>query len=125
MDAPAEQRVSSYFDIDLTRWSRSAVRQACVFEWSRSPARAAAISTPNIELPRHPIADEIKSACPTRPIDVKRAARSLPRAGSAISAMSNDHLSLDPQIARTINPDFEAMFFQDNARKIDRDCGRE
>jgi hypothetical protein len=43
-------------------WWRSAVRRAHGFEWSQTPALAAASSTPNIELPRHPISVEISSA---------------------------------------------------------------
>jgi hypothetical protein len=65
MDAPAEQRISSYFDIDLARLVEERGAASSCIRMEPTPALAAASSTPNIELPRHPISVEISSA-PTR-----------------------------------------------------------
>jgi hypothetical protein len=61
MDAPAEWRISSYFDMDLAKLveERGAASSCIRIE---PPALAAAVSTPNIGLPRRLIVDEISSA---------------------------------------------------------------
>jgi len=38
MDAPAEQRISSYSTLTWQDWGRSAVRRARVFEWRPLPS---------------------------------------------------------------------------------------
>jgi hypothetical protein len=64
MDASAEQQISSYFDIDLAKLvAERGAASACI-RMEPAPAPAAAISTPNVELQRRPIVDELRACVP-------------------------------------------------------------